>query len=135
MTWNKCLKILSTPPPPRDQCLYAQKCTITIFYDSDESQVEQKPIFLSGTVMSYIVYIRSWNLYFRWWLSSQISNKLVIILLLSNVPKSLFMHLLIWKAWMWMETLKIWPSPTFSCFNVTCMPVKNCQKKIMVISP
>lgn len=34
----------------------------TIFYDSDANQVKQKPVFHSGTVVSYIVNIHSWNL-------------------------------------------------------------------------
>ena len=50
------------PPPTENQCTH--KNVQYFFYDSDESQVEQKPIFHSGFVMSYIVNIHSWNLYF-----------------------------------------------------------------------
>ena len=50
------------PPPSENQCTH--KNVQYFFYDSGESQVEQKPIFHSGSVMSYIVNIHSWNLYF-----------------------------------------------------------------------
>ena len=51
------------PPPPRGTSVHT-KMYNTIFYDSDANQVEQKPVFHSGTVVSYIVDIHSWNLNF-----------------------------------------------------------------------
>ena len=52
------------PPPLSPGTSVHTKMHNTFFYDSDESQVEQKPIFHSGTVVSYVVDIHSWNLYF-----------------------------------------------------------------------
>ena len=52
------------PPPPRSENQCTHKNVQYFFYDSGESQVEQKPIFHSGSVMSYRVNIHSWNLYF-----------------------------------------------------------------------
>ena len=52
------------PPPPHLRTSVHTKMYNTFFYDSDDSQVEQKPISHSGSVVSYIVNVYSWNLYF-----------------------------------------------------------------------